>query len=101
MEGQWYRRPTVRLIKALYGHPESGAHWERHFENILEDPKNKINAIPVEVHPSTYWNPTDKRSLTVYVDDLLMAGPKEAHRAFWEKLTPLVDIEEVIPLLRF
>ena len=26
------RRPMCRLKKALYGHPESGAHWERHLE---------------------------------------------------------------------
>ena len=23
-------RPVVKLIKALYGHPEAGGHWERH-----------------------------------------------------------------------
>ena len=34
--------------------------------------------------------------LTVYVDDLLLAGPKEAHKPFWDKLSVLVDIEEVL-----
>jgi len=25
-----FRRPVVRLKKALYGHPHSGSHWEEH-----------------------------------------------------------------------
>ena len=86
-----YRRPVVRLIKALYGHPESGAHWERHFEDILRDPKNGFDAVPVVDHPSTYWIPKDKLLLTVYVDDLLLAGPSEAHAAFWKKLEAMAE----------
>ena len=39
-----YRKPMVRLMKALSGHPESGAHWENHFETILKDPKNEFYA---------------------------------------------------------
>ena len=30
-----FERPVVKLKKALYGHPEAGAHWERHLEQIL------------------------------------------------------------------
>ena len=30
-----YRQPVVLLKKSLYGHPESGGHWERHLEGIL------------------------------------------------------------------
>jgi hypothetical protein len=88
----------VRLIKALYGHPESGAHWEKHFEEVLRD---NFNATPVEAHPSTYWLLYQKLMLTVYVDDLLLAGPKEAHPPFWDRFSKLVDIEEVTPLGRF
>ena len=72
----------VTLIKALYGHPESGAHWEKHFEEIFKGPDNGISAVPVEAHPSTYWIPDQELLLTVYVDDLLSAGPKGAHAAF-------------------
>ena len=25
-----YKNPVCLLVRALYGHPESGAHWERH-----------------------------------------------------------------------
>ena len=60
-----YRKPMVRFIKALYGHPASGAHWEKHFESILKDPKNKFFAENVVDHPSTYWIPKEKLLLTV------------------------------------
>ncbi len=43
-----YKKPIVRLIKALYGHPESGAHWQAHFEKILCD---NFSAIAVDVTP--------------------------------------------------
>ena len=36
--------------------------------------------------------------LTVYVDDLLVAGPKGNHKKFWETLSKHVDIEEVTSL---
>ena len=91
----------IRLIKTLYGHPESGAHWEKHFETILKDPNNEFNAGNVVDHPSTYWIPKEKLLLTVYVDDLLLAGPKDAHAAFWDKLRTKVEIDDVTPITRF
>jgi hypothetical protein len=39
--------------------------------------------------------------LTVYVDDLLLSGPADAHDAFWAALRPKVDLEEVTSLERF
>ena len=30
-----YDKPMCRLDKALYGHPESGGHWERHLTDKL------------------------------------------------------------------
>jgi hypothetical protein len=37
----------------------------------------------------------------VYVDDLLLAGPKDAHDAFWDKLKTKVEIDDVTPISRF
>ena len=35
----WWRekfaKPVVLLVKALYGHPEAGGHWERHLKGII------------------------------------------------------------------
>ena len=30
-----FSKPMELLVKSLYGHPEAGAHWERHLENIV------------------------------------------------------------------
>ena len=94
-----YKRPMVRLIKALYGHPESGAHWQRHLEDILK--KGSFKAVPVPGHPSTYWMTGSKLLLTVYVDDLMLSGPAEAHDGFWAELRKQVELEDVTGLERF
>ncbi len=31
--------------------------------------------------------------MIVYIDDLLLSGPSEAHKSFWEKLSKEVNIE--------
>ena len=34
--GDKYVRPMCRLVKALYGHPEAGGHWERHLTQAVK-----------------------------------------------------------------
>ena len=62
-----YKRPLVRLIKSLYGHPEPGARWQNH----LEEAVRKLGGKTVEGHPSTFFFEQRDLALTVYVDDLL------------------------------
>ena len=93
-----YKRPMVRLIKALYGHPESGAHWQTHLESIIKD---VFEGVAVDAHPSSYWIPKSKLLLTVYVDDLMLSGPEGEHAGFWSELEKHVDIEDVTGLDRF
>ena len=71
-----------RLVRALYGHPESGGHWEQHFTNAVL----KIGGKKIPDHPSSFWFPQFRALLTVYVDDLLLAGPIGCHRPIWDKL---------------
>ena len=71
-----------RLVKALYGHPESGAHWERHLERAVD----RAGGVPVPDHPSLYRFLLQGLMLTVYVDDLPLAGPADRHAEVWEKL---------------
>ena len=89
-----------QLFKALYGHPESGAHWERHLEAAI-----KANGgIAIKEHPSSYRFPDLKLLLTVYVDDLMLAGPSENHDGLWHKLrygTMPITLEDPEPLSRF
>ena len=32
-----YKRPLIQLRRSLYGHPQAGAHWERHLEQQLKE----------------------------------------------------------------
>ena len=41
-----YSDPVVPLLKALYGHPESGALWEKHLASILTELKWKKCDFP-------------------------------------------------------
>ena len=92
------RKPVVRLVKALYGHPEAGGHWERHLEAIIK----QMGGVPIKNHPSCFWFPEPlKLLMIVYVDDLLLSGPAEQHSAFWEKLGEKVNIEPPEDLDRY
>ena len=96
----WWRdnfvRPVVALIKSLYGHPESGAHWENHLHSILKD----MGGVVSDEFPGNYWFEDTKLLLCVYVDDFTLAGPKEKHADFWIRLGAKVDIEPPAPLGR-
>ena len=83
-----YERPCCLLVRALYGHPESGGHWERHLQAAL----HKCGAVPVANHPSTFWVAKTKM-LTVYVDDLLLSGPREHHEATWKEIRQHVRLD--------
>jgi hypothetical protein len=61
-----YRQPTVRLQKALYGHPLASAFWDKHLRSVLV---NKLGLASVEGHPSVYRCPRTGLLVVVYVDD--------------------------------
>ena len=77
-----YTRPMCQLHKALYGHPESGGHWERHLNAKVK----ACGGEPIEEHPSSFWFGDLKMLMTVYVDDLLLSGPEENHDKIWQRL---------------
>jgi hypothetical protein len=90
-------RPCFRLDKALYGHPEAGGHWERHLEQIILG----LGGVPIKGHPSCFWMGSTKLFLIVYVDDLLLSGPSEAHKNFWETLSKKVNLDPPEELDRY
>ena len=77
-----YTRPMCRLHKALYGHPESGGHWERHLNAKVK----ACGGEPIEEHPSSFGFGDLKMLLTVCVDDLLLSGLEENHDKTWKRL---------------
>ena len=90
-------RPCCRLLRALYGHPEAGGHWENHLSAIIKD----MGGCAVTNHPSVFWFSSTKLLLIVYVDDLLLSGPAENHADFWVKLRLKVDTDPPEPLDRY
>ena len=95
-----YDRPMCLLVKALYGHPESGGHWENHLtEAVLA-----LGGVPVADQPSNFWFVKEKLLLTVYVDDLLLSGPENNHDDLWKRLRgePFpIALDDPEPLDRF
>jgi len=85
-----FRRPVVRLVKALYGHPDSGTMWEQHCDKHVCE----LNFVPMgEEWPSMYFHKELKLMLVIYADDLKMAGPKENLKKGWEMLRTKLKIE--------
>jgi hypothetical protein len=82
----------------LYGHPESGGHWERHLTKAVV----QIGGEAVPNHPSSFWFPKHRLLLTVYVDDLMLSGPTGTHHQIWEALQQCpIAIDPPEPLHRF
>ena len=85
-----FRRPVVRLVKALYGHPDSGTMWEQHCDRKVRE----LDFVPVgEEWPSMYFHKKLQLLLVIYVDDLKLAGPEENLTKGWEILRSKLNIE--------
>ena len=88
--------PVAPLHKALYGHPESSAHWAKHLHAILLE----LGGRKLEGMPSVYYFEREGLILCVYVDDLTLAGRIEVHPAIWNKLSQRVELEPFAPVTR-
>ena len=60
-----------------------------------------LKPFRLRLTPTHTGSPKKQLLLTGYVDDLLLAGPKGAHAAFWDELRDKVEIEEITPITRF
>ena len=97
-----YQRPLCKLIRALYGHPESGAIWEKHLGSVLRD----MGWEAAEGISGVWTKPCNQKGqkacLVVYVDDLLLCAPKEFGEKFWRALERRVDFKDKeSPLSRY
>ena len=82
--------PVVPLERNLYGHPLAGLLWERQFEKIVL--KHGWDKIPnwdcIFVHRGKGL------FLSVYVDDIKLAGKKQNIDPMWKVLNKEVDLGE-------
>ena len=77
--------PVVPLERNLYGHPLAGLLWERQFEKFLL--KHGWEKIP-------NWECEKGLFLSVYVDDIKLAGKKQNLDPMWNVLNKEVDLGE-------
>ena len=89
LEFRGIERPCVRLWKSLYGHPESGFHWHERFKNIMK----MMGGEHSELFQSSFWFSRTRQLLTLYVDDIVLSGPRGSQPAFWEELQRHLEIE--------
>ena len=90
IEKRKYRRPVVRLLRALYGHPDAGTMWEKHCDTAVK----KLGFVPIGPNwPSMYHYGKLNLLLVVYVDDLKLAGPSGNLSQGWGMLRSLLNIE--------
>ena len=79
-----YRKPVVRLRKALYGHPDSGTMWEKDCDKHVRS----VGFVPAGPEwPSVCFNTTPEILLAIYVDDFKLAGPKGNLKGAWGDVT--------------
>ena len=78
-----------RMTRALYGHPESGGHWEQHCEAHLVS----IGFQVIPDWPSTFWHPKWQLFLVVYVDEFKLAGKSENLQLAWARIAEGIQMD--------
>ena len=93
-----FRDPVCRLRRALYGHPESGALWEKTLDEVVR----KLGFKKVEAWPGTYHCEEHSALLIVYVDDLLLICPKAVEAGIWSKIEGQIRFKDPpLPINRY
>ena len=92
-----YRQPVVRLLRALYGHPDAGTWWE----NYYNDHATSVGFVAIPDWPSCFYHPDLRVLMIVYVDDIKMAGPKEMLPEAWKLLRQGLKIGPTEPAAHF
>ena len=80
--------PVVPLERNLYGHPLAGPLCERQFEQILLE--HGWEKVPC--WERSFVNREEGLFLSVYVDDIKMAGKKQNNCPTWKIIMKDVDL---------
>ena len=84
-----FRRPVCRLLKALYGHPDSGTFWEEHCDAHTQ----KVGFAPIgPTWPSCYFHQKLKLFLVIYVDDFKLSGLEHKLSLGWKLVSKGLNI---------
>ena len=96
---QHLKDPVFRLVLALYGHPESGGHWEIFAHKMLLS--EGWTPVSPDAMRSVYWHPKFKSVLILYVDDFRISGPKSSMQAAWASIRKHIRTGEPEPSGKF
>jgi hypothetical protein len=96
-EWEHIRDPVSPLVYALYGHPDSGGHWEI----FCEEKVTKKGWKRIPGWRSCFFHPDLRLFLVIYVDDFKLAGPKANLAAGWRLLREELNLEEPSPMNHF
>lgn len=71
------RKKFLRVLKCLYGLPQSGRHWNRKVHKFTSRlcKRSKYNFIQSTSDPCLYIDVVNKCAILVFVDDFIVAGP--------------------------
>ena len=87
------RDPAFVLELALYGHPDSGGHWEKFCEDALIKTLG-WSKIAQKTWRSVFWHEASKAFLIVYVDDFRLSGPAHAVPKLFEDIGKHIKISK-------
>ena len=88
-----FKRPCNRMLRALYGHPQSGGWWEQYADNIAK----KKGYVPITNWRGCYFHPEFRIFLIIYVDDFKMAGPSKLLANAWALLREDIVMDDPTP----
>ena len=90
-EDDWYNieYPVVPLLRALYGHPDSGTYWEEHCDKHCQS----VGFDPIPNWPSCYYHGKLSLFLVIYVDDFKMSGPEKHLPEGWKLIMEGLNID--------
>ena len=92
-----YKRPYVRLVKALYGHPIAGECWHQKFASALND----LGFFEVEAWPSVFVNEDSGLAVIIYVDDMVALGPPADLKKFFGLLAKQIKFDDPTDLSKY
>ena len=79
------------FLRALYGHPESGAIWDKKMHKVMKE----CGLLPVgEGSPGVFYNPSLGAEMMVYVDDFKMAGAPANLKKAWQGIMQHISFKE-------
>ena len=82
--------PVLPLERNLHGHPLAGLLWERQFDKILL----KYGWEKVSKWECLFVHREKRLFLSVYVDDMKLAGKKQNINPIWKVFNKEVDLGE-------